>query len=91
MNICSVLVGGGIGSDGIPQGSFEAQTPDVGLFTRFLDIFGDRRLQTTITIGKFTYIWESIITPHNLRIPNFFGLNPDQLKHFLLGSSSPIA
>lgn len=86
---CSYL-GGGIGNDGIPEASLEAQTPDVGVFMRFLEFGSDRTLQTAMTIGKFTYIWESVITPHNLRIPNFFGLDPNQVKHFLLGSQPGI-
>eukprot|EP00745_Piridium_sociabile_P040182 TRINITY_DN76691_c0_g1_i1.p1 TRINITY_DN76691_c0_g1~~TRINITY_DN76691_c0_g1_i1.p1 ORF type:complete len:483 (+),score=42.80 TRINITY_DN76691_c0_g1_i1:454-1902(+) len=64
-----VEVGAGVGGDGIPQGMAEIETEDLGLAMNFVDDDGDRVLLYSISIGKFSYVWESWIILDNIRVP----------------------
>ncbi|CEL94078.1 unnamed protein product [Vitrella brassicaformis CCMP3155] len=76
LGVTYVQVGAGVGGDGIPQGSAEVETEDFGLGVDFIDDAGDRLFLYSITVGKFTYIWESEVVPDNLDIPLILGAGP---------------
>ncbi|KAF8821753.1 hypothetical protein IE077_000198 [Cardiosporidium cionae] len=61
-------VGAGVGNDGVPQGTATVQTADLGLTVEFIDT-GVRRFNYALTIGKFTYTWESSLNLNNLLLP----------------------
>ncbi|CEL95635.1 unnamed protein product [Vitrella brassicaformis CCMP3155] len=68
-----VQVGAGVGGDGIPQGSAEVETDDVSFGVDFIDDLGERFFLFGLTVGKFTYTWESEVIPDNLQIPLILG------------------
>eukprot|EP00920_Eleutheroschizon_duboscqi_P037964 GHVT01090856.1.p1 GENE.GHVT01090856.1~~GHVT01090856.1.p1 ORF type:complete len:807 (+),score=54.84 GHVT01090856.1:1320-3740(+) len=71
-----VASGMGVGDDGIPAGQVELETADVGLAVDFLDEGADRRFNYALTVGKFSYIWESSIVIPNVNLPVFFLIPP---------------
>ncbi|CEM09749.1 unnamed protein product [Vitrella brassicaformis CCMP3155] len=76
LGVTYVQVGAGVGGDGIPQGSAEVETEDFGLGFDFIDDLGDRLFLYSITVGKFTYVWESEVVPEGLKIPLILGAGP---------------
>eukprot|EP00920_Eleutheroschizon_duboscqi_P008097 GHVT01018843.1.p1 GENE.GHVT01018843.1~~GHVT01018843.1.p1 ORF type:complete len:955 (+),score=52.30 GHVT01018843.1:1104-3968(+) len=64
-----VSAGLGIGDDGIPQGSAELQSDDVGLMVDFRQKGGDRNFLYALTVGKFSYSWDSLVIPDNISLP----------------------
>jgi len=76
LGVTYVQVGAGVGGDGIPQGSAEVETEDFGLGVDFIDDAGDRLFLYSITVGKFTYIWESEVVTEGLQIPLIIGATP---------------
>ncbi|CEM19602.1 unnamed protein product [Vitrella brassicaformis CCMP3155] len=71
-----VEVGAGVGSDGIPVGSAEVETDDLAIAVDFIDDVGERFFLFGLTVGKFTYTWESKFLPDNLEIPLILGAAP---------------
>ena len=69
-------VGAGVGDDGIPQGSASIETADVAIASEFLDNLGDRLLVQSVSVGKFTYVWESTVVPSNIILPVILGVDP---------------
>eukprot|EP00386_Alphamonas_edax_P014672 GDKI01044968.1.p1 GENE.GDKI01044968.1~~GDKI01044968.1.p1 ORF type:complete len:481 (+),score=89.23 GDKI01044968.1:91-1533(+) len=68
--------GAGVGNDGIPQASAQLETANFGVGFDTIDDNGDRLLLYSISVGKFSYVWESIILPQNIGVPLALGVNP---------------
>eukprot|EP00923_Selenidium_pygospionis_P014417 GHVN01024747.1.p3 GENE.GHVN01024747.1~~GHVN01024747.1.p3 ORF type:complete len:188 (-),score=24.20 GHVN01024747.1:796-1359(-) len=79
-----ISAGVGVGDDGIPQGGVELETADFGLAVDFVDDAGTRVFAYDITVGKFTYLWESIVVPANIELPVILGAQPTTLFPALL-------
>lgn len=71
--------GVGVGRDGIPEGTAEFETSDVAMGVKFTDVFGNRVFSYRVTVGKFSYIWESRVVPDNLQLPLILGVSPGDL------------
>eukprot|EP01068_Selenidium_serpulae_P005298 Selendium_serpulae@DN3962_c0_g1_i2.p1 len=84
-----VSASAGIGDDGIPQAGAEVQTTDMGFGVDFVDNNGNRFFLYSITIGKFSYIWESRVVPDNFRIPVILGVDPISISQFLIPENLP--
>ncbi|CEM06835.1 unnamed protein product [Vitrella brassicaformis CCMP3155] len=79
-----VSAGAGVGNDGIPEASFEVETEDVGVGFDFIEDEGNRLFLYSITVGKFTYIWESQVIPANFILPQI-GPDIDDVERAILG------
>eukprot|EP00921_Rhytidocystis_pertsovi_P002068 GHVQ01003555.1.p1 GENE.GHVQ01003555.1~~GHVQ01003555.1.p1 ORF type:complete len:1345 (+),score=263.58 GHVQ01003555.1:696-4730(+) len=78
-----VSAGAGIGDDGFPQGTAEVQLQDVGLGVDVVDNRGNRVMLYSLTVGRFTYVWESKILPDNIAMPVVLGIDAYQVMKFL--------
>jgi len=66
-------VGAGVQADGMPAGSVDLQTRNLGFSTQYKQA-GPRQVYTySINVGDTTYSWESEVLPQNLKLPRIFG------------------
>lgn len=66
-------VGSGVGPDMLPQAAVNLQLPFSAIGVGVLEKVGRRIAQYSITAGRFTYLWESVLIPDNLRVPLMMG------------------
>jgi len=69
------------------------ETSSVGVGVDFIDDGGDRLFLYSITVGKFTYVWESEILPDNILVPDFAAIlgieNVGEIASDILGVTVP--
>uniref|UniRef100_A0A0G4I5R3 Uncharacterized protein n=1 Tax=Chromera velia CCMP2878 TaxID=1169474 RepID=A0A0G4I5R3_9ALVE len=76
LGVAWASVSAGIGNDGVPQASFQAESGAVAVGFDFMDEFGSRWLYASVSIGDFTYVWQSRVLIDNAMLPEIAFVNP---------------
>eukprot|EP00919_Chromeraceae_sp_WS-2016_P050058 GHVR01118717.1.p1 GENE.GHVR01118717.1~~GHVR01118717.1.p1 ORF type:complete len:251 (+),score=57.39 GHVR01118717.1:565-1317(+) len=63
-----VSAGAGVGNDGVPQSSFQVESPNAAVGFDFIED-GKRLYLFSVSVGKFTYVWESATLLSNVKLP----------------------
>lgn len=62
-------VGAGVSDSGLPLAAVNLQAPLSRVGVGLLNRGADRLMQYSVTAGRFTYLWESILAPDTLVLP----------------------